>query len=208
MHADGTCSDFAIQQAIVQAIADGAKVINMSLGDTAFSQSLDDAVQVAWNAGLVIVAGAGNNGTTDRFYPAAFDHVISVGAFDEDHRRATFSNYGNWVDISAPGNVIMSTYPMAACCGASTVPGDIGCYDWNSGTSMATPHVSGRRGARLVARRRDQQQPGGRDPPEQRGSQGVDAVRLDSWTLHGGLNLHSALIYGSNSAPTGVRIVR
>ena len=108
--ADGTCSDFAIQQAIAQAIADDARVINMSLGDTVFSQSLNDAVQAAWNAGLVIVAGAGNNGTTELFYPAALDNVISVGAFDEDHRRASFSNYGSWVDIAAPGNAIMSSY--------------------------------------------------------------------------------------------------
>jgi subtilisin family serine protease len=55
--ANGTCSDFAIQQAIVQAVADGAKVINMSLGGAERSQGLDDAVQFAWNAGLVIVAG-------------------------------------------------------------------------------------------------------------------------------------------------------
>ena len=71
MRSDGTCSDFAIQQAIAQAITDGAKVINMSLGEAEYSQSLDEAVQDAWNAGLVIVAGAGNNGTTAPFYPAA-----------------------------------------------------------------------------------------------------------------------------------------
>ena len=72
-------------------------------------------MQDAWNAGLVIVAGAGNDGTTAPFYPAALDNVISVAAFDEDHRRPSFSNYGSWVDISAPGNVIMSTYPVTAC---------------------------------------------------------------------------------------------
>ena len=152
---DGTCDDFAIAQAIARAVADGANVINMSLGETDYSQSLNDAVQAAWNAGLVIVAGAGNDGTTVPFYPAAFDNVISVAAFDEDHRRPSFSNYGSWVDISAPGNVIMSTYRMAAC-GSSTTPGDTGCYNWNTGTSMATPHVCGCRGARVVTKRRDQ----------------------------------------------------
>ena len=140
--ADGTCSDFAIEQALAQAITDGAKVINMSLGSLEYSQSLNDGVQAAWNAGLVIVAAAGNDGTTDRFYPAALDNVVSVAAFDEDDRRAAFSNYGSWVDISAPGNVIMSTYPLASCV-ASGVPGNSGCYTWLSGTSMATPHVSG-----------------------------------------------------------------
>ena len=142
---DGTCDDFAIQQAIARAIADGANIINMSLGDSEYSQSLDDAVQDAWNAGLVIVAGAGNDGTTDPFYPAALDNVISVAAFDEDHRRPSFSNYGSWVDISAPGNVILSTYPMAAC-GARR----------RQATPGATPGIPGRRWRRrtsLVPRR-------------------------------------------------------
>jgi thermitase len=200
--ATGNCNDFAIEQAIAQAITDGAKVINMSLGGPDFSQSSYDAVQDAWNAGLVIVAGAGNDGTTNQFYPAAYDNVISVAAFDEDHRRPTFSTYGSWVDISAPGNVILSTYPMSACGGATTVPGDTGCYNWLTGTSMATPHVAG--AAALVWSRGDvtsNQQVvaillDSADP------QGVDSVRLDSWTIHGGLNLHNALSYGlTNLAP-------
>jgi thermitase len=199
--ADGSCSDFAIAQAIAQAIADGARVINMSLGGPDNSQAMADAVQDAWNAGLVIVAGAGNDGTTSQFYPAALPHVVSVGAFDEDHRRASFSNYG-WVSISAPGNVIMSTYPMSACA-ATNVPGDTGCYTWLSGTSMATPHVSG--AAALIWSRGDVTTNSqvvdillnSADPV------GVDAVRLDSWTIHGGLNLHNAMSYGlTNLAPT------
>ena len=192
--ADGTCDDFAIQQAIARAITDGAKVINMSLGETAYSQSLDEAVQDAWNAGLVIVAGAGNDGTTERFYPAALDNVISVAAFDEDHLRASFSNYGSWVDISAPGNVILSTYPSTTCA-ASTVPGDSGCYTWLTGTSMATPFVSG--AAALLWSRPDVT-----SNSEvlnilfnSADGQGVGGPRLDSWTIHGGLNLRNALTY-------------
>ena len=199
--ASGNCDDFAIQQAIAQSIAAGAKVINMSLGGPEYSQSLNDMIQAAWNAGIVIVAGAGNDGNTNLFYPAAFDHVISVGAFDEDGKRAEFSNYGSWVDISAPGNVIMSTYPMSTC-DAASMPGQIGCYTWLSGTSMATPHVSG--AAALIWSRGDvtsNQQVvdillNSADPV------GVDPVRLDSWTIHGGLNVHNALSYGvSNLRP-------
>lgn len=197
---DGTCDDFAIQQAIARAITDGAKVINMSLGEADYSQSLDDAVQDAWLAGLVIVAGAGNDGTTDLFYPAALDHVLSVAAFDQNHQRASFSNYGSWVDLSAPGNVIMSTYPMAACSG-STVPGDIGCYTWNSGTSMATPHVSG--AAALVWSRSDVTSNSQVVDIllNSADGQGVADVRLDSWTIHGGLNLHDAVSHGLTNQP-------
>jgi thermitase len=199
--ATGNCNDFAIEQGIAQAISVGAKVINMSLGGPEISQSLTDAVQDAWNAGIVIVAGAGNDGNSNRFYPAALPNVISVGAFDEDHRRATFSNYGDWVDISAPGNVILSSYPMSQCV-ASGIPGDAGCYNWLSGTSMATPHVSG--GAALVWSRGDVSTNSqvvdillnSADP------RGVASARLDSWTIHGGLNIHNALSYGlTNLAP-------
>jgi len=199
-HPDGSCDDFAIQQAIARAVTDGANIINMSLGESEYSQSLDDAVQDAWNAGLVIVAGAGNDGTTAPFYPAALNNVIAVGAFDEDHRPTSFSNYGSWVDISAPGNVIMSTYPMSACT-SSTTPGDIGCYAWNTGTSMAAPHVSG--AAALVWSRSDVTSNNqvvdillnSADPV------GVSNVRLDSWTIHGGLNLHDAVSYGLTNLP-------
>ncbi|HEV8394831.1 MAG TPA: S8 family serine peptidase [Vicinamibacterales bacterium] len=193
--ADGTCTDFAVIQAISRAVADGAKVINMSLGDTVYSQSLADAVQQAWNAGVVIVAGAGNDGVTAPFYPAALDHVIAVGAFDEEHNRASFSNYGSWVDIAAPGSNILSTYPLSKCTEAG-VPGETGCYAWLSGTSMATPHVAG--AAALIWSRGDVTSNtqvvdlllNNADPS------GVSNVRLDSWTIHGGLNLHDALSDG------------
>jgi subtilisin family serine protease/subtilase family serine protease len=197
---DGTCDDFAIQQAIARAITDGANIINLSLGGPEYSQSLNDAVQNAWNAGLVIVAGAGNDGTTDRFYPAALDNVISVAAFDEDHGRPSFSNYGSWVDISAPGNVIMSTYPLAAC-GGSTTPGDTGCYARLTGTSMATPHVSG--AAALVWSRSDVTSNSQVVDIllSSADGKGVANVRLDSWTIHGGLNLHDAVSYGLTNLP-------
>ena len=198
---DGHCDDFAIVQAIDRAVTDGAKVINMSLGGTELSQALFDAVQDAWAAGLVIVAGAGNDGATTPFYPAAFPNVIAVGAFDEDHRRASFSNYGNWVDISAPGNAIMSTVPMSQCA-VTTTPGDIGCYTWNTGTSMATPHVSG--AAALVWSRGDvvSNQQVVDILLNSADRRGVASVRLDSWTVHGGLNLHNAMSYAlANSSP-------
>jgi thermitase len=198
--ADGTCNDFAIEQAIARAIADGAKVINMSMGAPDVAQSLSDSVQDAWNAGLVIVAAAGNDGVDNElFYPAAFDNVISVAAFDEDHGRASFSNFGSWVDISAPGNVIMSTYPMSAC-DLSTAPGDTGCYTWLSGTSMASPHVAG--AAALVWSRGDvtTNQQVVTLLLRSADSNGVGSVRLNTWTMHGGLNVSNALTLGLANA--------
>ncbi len=150
--------------------------------------------------GLVIVAGAGNDGTTDPFYPAALDNVISVARVRRGSRRPSFSNYGSWVDISAPGNVIMSTYPMAACA-SSTTPGDTGCYTWLSGTSMATPHVSG--AAALVWSRSDVTSNSQVVDIllNSADGKGVAPVRLDSWTIHGGLNLHDAISYGLTNLP-------
>ena len=151
--ADGTCDDFAIQQAIARAITDGANIINMSLGDTEYSQSLDEAVQDAWNAGLVIVAGAGNDGTTAPFYPAAFENVISVAAFDEDHATAVvlqLRKLGGHLPPLAPSSCPPTQWRRAT---ARRPPGETGCYTWNTGTSMATPHVAG--AAALVWSRSD-----------------------------------------------------
>jgi subtilase family serine protease len=94
----------------------------------------------------------------------------------------------------------MSTYPMAAC-QSSTTPGDTGCYAWNTGTSMATPHVAG--AAALIWSRSDvtsNSQVVDILLNSADGS-GVSTVRLDSWTIHGGLNLHDAISYGLTNLP-------
>ena len=193
---DGTCTDSAVIAAIGRAVADGARVINMSLGATDYSQALADAVQAAWAAGVVIVAGAGNDGTTAQFYPAALDNVVAVGAFDENHLRASFSNYGSWVDIAAPGSNILSTYPLSKCEEVGT-PGEIGCYAWLSGTSMATPHVAGA-AALLWARGDVTSNTQVMDLLLRTAdASGVSSTRLDSWTEHGGLNLHDAMSDGA-----------
>jgi subtilisin family serine protease len=197
---DGHCSDFAITQAIDQAVTDGARVINMSLGGADYSQALNDSVQGAWAAGLVIVAGAGNDGNTNLFYPAALDNVVAVGATDEDDLRASFSNYGNWVDVAAPGNVILSTYLMSQC-SVSTIPGDIGCYAFNSGTSMATPHVSG--AAALVWSRSDITSNWQVVDAITHGADGngVSGVPINTWTVYGRLNLYGAMTWAAAPPP-------
>ena len=107
-----------------------AKVINLSLSSPQGASALQNAVEYAWNEGSVIVAAAGNKGRNVKEYPAAYSNAIAVGATNRNGNRASFSNHGAWLDVSAPGAAILST--------------DLsGGYAFMSGTSMAAPHVSG-----------------------------------------------------------------
>ena len=127
----GTYSNIA--QGITYAANKGAKVINLSLGGYADSSLLRDAVAYA-SQYAVVVAAVGNDNRQDRFYPAAYDeYVIGVAATDNLDQKAVFSNYGDWVDISAPGVSIWSTLFNNT-------------YGAWSGSSMAVPFVSGAAG--------------------------------------------------------------
>ena len=127
-----------IAKGIVWAADHGARVINMSLGGGA-SSTLESAVNYAWNKGVVLVAAAGNNNTSDPLYPAFYTNVIAVAATDHNDAKASFSNYGNWVDVAAPGVSILSTAPDHK----NRIWGSGVKYATSSGTSMATPHVAG-----------------------------------------------------------------
>src|SRR5205807_217980 len=85
------------------------QVINISAGGTSDSQSLQDAVDYAWSKGSVVVAAAGNNGSSAPFYPAYYANAIAVAATDSTDRLASFSNYGSWLDVAAPGVTIYSS---------------------------------------------------------------------------------------------------
>lgn len=124
----GTYEDLI--RAIVYATDNGADVINMSLGATSYSLGEEAAVDYAWNHGVVVVAAAGNTGRNTYHYPAAHRNAIAVAATDASDNRASFSTYGDFVDISAPGVSVFSTLMS-------------GGYGSMSGTSMATPHVAG-----------------------------------------------------------------
>jgi thermitase len=124
----GTLDDVA--NGIIHAADSGADVISLSLGASVGATTLRDAVDYAWNRGVVVVAAAGNNGTSLPSYPAYYSNAIAVAATDSNDNKAYFSNYGSWVDVAAPGVNIYSTYTGSS-------------YASLSGTSMATPHVAG-----------------------------------------------------------------
>jgi thermitase len=114
-----------------EAVRRGVKIINLSLASTIYEQQLQDAITRAYNAGVLVVAAAGNNddqgGTpTSPKYPAAMDHVLSVAATIQNDTVASFSRRGPLVDIAAPGNALFTTLLG-------------GGYGQASGTSVAAP---------------------------------------------------------------------
>jgi len=128
----GTGSSAAVIKALEYAIAKKVDVINLSLGGTNFSAIENEVIQRAVHAGIVIVAAAGNNALKGNaiYYPASYENVISIGAVYENNSRSSFSNYNQYVDLVAPGERILTTFPNQS-------------YNKDGGTSFSTPIVSG-----------------------------------------------------------------
>jgi subtilisin family serine protease len=118
-----------ILEAITYAINNNADVINMSFAGAELSV-LEDILNFAFRLGIVCVAAAGNANSSTKTYPAGLSSVIAVGSVDSQNYKAYYSNYGDWVTVSAPGTFILSTLPNNS-------------YDFKSGTSMAAPQVAG-----------------------------------------------------------------
>ena len=121
-----------IMKGIKAAKAANVDVINMSIGGLGFVEDEQTCVDEAYNAGIAIFVAAGNDGGQNYNYPACYKHVISVAATDKNNERASFSNYSNMVDLSAPGVDIWSTSNTNAS-----------AYVAMSGTSMACPVAAG-----------------------------------------------------------------
>ncbi len=139
----GSGSYSSVSNGIKWAADNGAKVINLSLGGSLSSKTLQRAVDYAWNKGVVLACAAGNNGNSAKSYPAAYTNCIAVAATDQNDAKASFSSYGSkWVDVAAPGVGILSTMPNSAVY-LNTQYGYYQNYDALNGTSMATPHVAG-----------------------------------------------------------------
>jgi subtilisin family serine protease len=127
-------NDFAaysdIAAAIQYAVDHGVRVINISIGGTNPSTALQKAVDYAWSRGSLVFASAMNQAVSRPYYPAACQHAIAVSATDSNDRLASFSNYGSWITLSAPGTGILST-------------ADGGGYSFWNGTSFASPIAAG-----------------------------------------------------------------
>lgn len=120
------------QDGVFYAMRAGADIISMSYGGAGGALVSELLLNQAYAAGIVLIAAAGNDNTNTVHFPAAYSNVIAVGATDQNDAKASFSNYGNWVDVMAPGVSIYSTLTE----GGNT-------YGNLSGTSMATPLVAG-----------------------------------------------------------------
>lgn len=127
---NGRCQASTVARGIIWAADNGASVINVSIELKEPSPELEDAVNYAWNQGVVIIAAAGNEGSQSPVYPACYENCIAVAATRQDDTLAPLSNYGDWVDVAAPGFNIYSTLPDNS-------------YGYKSGTSFASAYVSG-----------------------------------------------------------------
>lgn len=126
----GVGTYYDLIRAILYAVDNGAHIINLSLGASTYSYGEALAVRYARDHGVLPVAAAGNNDSDRVFYPAAHPEVMGVGATDASDGLAGFTNHGSYVSVVAPGVAVLSTLPGNS-------------YGALSGTSMATPHVSG-----------------------------------------------------------------
>ena len=154
--ADGGQGASAMFEGITWAADNGADVISLSLGGPTFFQTMQMVVDYAYNKGIVLVAAGGNNGHGDEDpnninyigYPAACDHVIAVGATNGNDVAASFSEYGTWIDVMAPGgyqsgetyisflDMYFPSGPAVYSCGYDDA------YTTMQGTSMACPIVA------------------------------------------------------------------
>ena len=129
LDANAQGSDSTVASGITWAADHGARVINLSLGSTSPSSTEASAVAYAQSKGVLVVAAAGNNGTAVPFYPASISGVLSVAASDQFDKLFSYSEYGSWVDVAAPG----SNYTVAPSGNTFNF----------GGTSSASPIVAG-----------------------------------------------------------------
>lgn len=126
----GSADSFALAAGILAAIDSGAHIINISMGTTEDNPLIEEAVLLASEKNVLIVAASGNSAGSDALYPAAYPSVISVGAVDARGKHLDFSNYGTYLSVTAPGYAIHAAWPG-------------GGHAKISGTSASAPIVTG-----------------------------------------------------------------
>lgn len=181
----GTSRD--LSDAIIYAADNHANIVNNSWGGP-YAQLIDDAVEYAADSGLLVVSASGNNSNQNSIYPAKLEDSMSVGASNHNDSKLSMSNFGSSLDIFAPGKDILSTLPTTVTDVCIENGGD--GYAKCTGTSMATPVVSGAAGIIMS------------NDPSLTNHQvrfmldlGADQVGLNGG---GRLNVYSALNYPSN----------
>lgn len=130
LSSDNWASYYDIAQAITHAADQGVRVINISIGGSSSSYTLENAVTYAWKKGALVFACAHNYGTSTPYYPAACTYAVAVSATTSSDTKASFSNYGTWIDLAAPGTSILTTNRGG------------GYGSWN-GTSFSSPMAAG-----------------------------------------------------------------
>jgi subtilisin family serine protease len=180
--------------AITYAADHGVRVMNMSLAGPSGSSTLQSAINYAWNKGSIVVASAGNYGTSTPYYPAACDNVVAVSATDSNDAIASFSNFGSWIDLAAPGASILTT----------STGGSYGSW---SGTSFSAPIVAGV--AALVLSAKPSLSPNSLVSLLEQNSDDLGASGYDIYYGYGRVNAYKAVTaaLGSSSiAPPSVSI--
>ncbi|HOP40570.1 MAG TPA: S8 family serine peptidase [Geobacteraceae bacterium] len=176
----------AIAGAITYAADKGIRIVNLSFAGPSSSITLQNAIDYAWNKGTILFASAGNYGTSTIQYPAACNHAVAVTATTSTDTLASFSSYGDWVTVSAPGSSILTT-------------SNGGGYSSVSGTSFSSPITAGL-GAIILS-----------SNPNLSASQVVDIIKqnaddlgntgFDSSFGYGRINAYKSLVAAKNTLP-------
>jgi type VII secretion-associated serine protease mycosin len=183
LDASGSGYSSNVAQGIIWAADHGAKVINLSLGGTTPSSGTQTAIQYANKKGAIVLAAAGNDGdgANQPLYPAAFPETVAVAAVASNLAHASFSNWGSYVDIAAPGDHIVSTFGFAR-----------NSYADMSGTSMATPYASA--AAALVASINPKLNATGIRNNLEGAAIDLGPAGVDPWYGHGLIDPHAAVL--------------
>ena len=122
--------DDDLANAIIHAVNQGANIISNSWGSYVESALIHEAMTYAYSSGVLLIGAAGNDASSFKHYPAACEKVVAVSATDENDNSTSFTNFGEWIEVAAPGLNVFSTVWDDS-------------YAYMSGTSMACPHVTG-----------------------------------------------------------------